>query len=150
MSIWDAAKAGDLAELERLVGQDPDLLNAKEIRLGMTPLMVAAREGHVRLVRWLLDKGAAINAPAKGGSTALWLACSSGHHPVVRLMLERGADSTIVEHYWWFDTPLMTASNHGYLEVVRLLLGAWLPSTAATTTARRRSGWPAPRAVGGS
>jgi hypothetical protein len=46
MSIWDAAEAGDLAEVERLVGQDPDLLNAREGYFDRTPLMWASREGH--------------------------------------------------------------------------------------------------------
>jgi hypothetical protein len=41
MSIWDAAKAGDLAEVERLVGQDPGLVNAKDWR-GYTPLLYAS------------------------------------------------------------------------------------------------------------
>jgi hypothetical protein len=44
MAIWGAAKAGDLAEVQRLVGQDPRLLNAKD-PMRATPLMRAAREG---------------------------------------------------------------------------------------------------------
>jgi hypothetical protein len=32
VNIWDAAEAGDLAEVERLVGQDPGLLDAKSVK----------------------------------------------------------------------------------------------------------------------
>jgi ankyrin repeat protein len=58
--IWEAAGAGDLAEVQRLVGQDPGLLHSGDAN-GRTPLMHASREGHVKLVQWLLDQGAAIN-----------------------------------------------------------------------------------------
>jgi hypothetical protein len=42
--IWEAAKAGDLAGVERLVDQDPGLLNGKN-RSGMTPLTCASVNG---------------------------------------------------------------------------------------------------------
>jgi hypothetical protein len=60
--IWDAAEAGDLAEVQRLVGQDPGLLDAtmRDYRLQDAP-DARLRQGHVGVVRWLLDKGAAIN-----------------------------------------------------------------------------------------
>jgi ankyrin repeat protein len=57
-SIWGAARGGDLAEVERLVGQDPGLLDTPNAH-SETPLMHASREGHVGVVRWLLDHGAA-------------------------------------------------------------------------------------------
>jgi hypothetical protein len=37
--IWLAAKEGDLAEVERLVRQDPGLLDAKDGDYRWTPLM---------------------------------------------------------------------------------------------------------------
>jgi hypothetical protein len=40
---WRAASTGDLAEVERLVGQDPGLLDAGE-RTGQTPLMLASAD----------------------------------------------------------------------------------------------------------
>jgi ankyrin repeat protein len=136
MPIWDAAKAGDLAEVERLVGQDPGLLDAKDGFFGGAPLMLAAREGHVGVVRWLLDKGAAIDHIDNIGSTALWRTCCEGRLPVVRLLLERGADPTIADHGG--STPLMTASYQGHVEVVRSLLGH--PSAKTMLNRRDRYG----------
>jgi hypothetical protein len=49
--IWRAAEAGGLAEVERLVGEDPGLLDARD-RFDMTPLMLASRGGQVGVVRW--------------------------------------------------------------------------------------------------
>jgi ankyrin repeat protein len=119
-SIWRASNEGNLAEVERLVGQDPGLLNAGG-RHGHTPLILASERGHVGVVRWLLDKEAAIDERDCFDWTALWLACSYGRAPVVRLLMERGADPTIANGLG--ATPLMAASNGGHLEVVRLLLG---------------------------
>jgi ankyrin repeat protein len=84
--IWLAAREGDLGEIERLVGEDPDQLDAGD-GYGWTPLMVAAAEGHVGVVRWLLDKGAAINERDRDGFTALWIAGCHGQSPVVRLLV---------------------------------------------------------------
>jgi ankyrin repeat protein len=119
--IWQAAKAGDVGEVERLVGQDPGLLDAEDGGVGRTPLMLASRQGHVGVVRWLLRKGAAINEADLADQTALLYACEEGRAPVVSLLLERGADPTIANYAG--RTPLMVASCDGHLEVVRLLLG---------------------------
>jgi ankyrin repeat protein len=118
--IWRAASEGDLAEVERLVGHDQGLLNARDAH-GQTPLMYASREGHVGVVRWLLDQEAAINEQDAEGCTALWLASSYGRLAVVKLLLRRGADLTIVGQCG--QTPLIIASSRGHLEVVRFLLG---------------------------
>jgi ankyrin repeat protein len=122
VNIWDAAESGDLAEVQRLVGEDPGLLEAQEDwPLGGTPLMFASKGGHVGVVRWLLDEGAAINAQSECGYTAVWWASCKGHLSVVRLLLERGANPTFQEEEG--STPLLRASSEGHLEVVRLLLG---------------------------
>jgi ankyrin repeat protein len=119
--IWRAAKAGDLAEVMTIVGQDQGLLDAGDVVYGRTALMLASREGHVGMVRWLLDKGAAMNERSHFEGTALWFACHHGRSPVVRLLLERGADPTIASSFG--STPLITASFEGHVEVVRSLLG---------------------------
>jgi hypothetical protein len=131
MSILDAAKAGDLAEVERLVGQDPGQLDVSDF-LGWTPLIVASREGHVGVVRWLSDKGAAINNSDRGEFTALWHACCHGRTPVVKLLLERGADLTIANRL--SSTSLNVSAGKGHLEIVRLLLGH--PGAKATMNQR--------------
>jgi ankyrin repeat protein len=119
-TIWRAVEGGDLGELERLVGQDPGLLNAKNVS-GYTPLIFASSEGRVEVVRWLLHKGAAVNEQDHHGITALNIASVKDRAPVVKLLLEGGGDPTIPVPAGW--TPLMFASVQGHLEVVRFLLG---------------------------
>jgi hypothetical protein len=137
--IWGAAKAGDLAEVQRLVGHDPGLLDATHEGYYYeckTPLLLASDTGHVGVVRWLVDRGAAINEGDISGMTALWCASLHGRTPVVKVLLEGGADPSIATR--WGSTPLMIASVEGRLEVVRLLLGH--PSAKATIDRRDRNG----------
>jgi uncharacterized protein len=124
--IWGAAAAGNLGEVQRLVGQDPRLLNAKDPS-GCTPLMRAAYEDHVEVVRWLVDQGALVNESSVNGSTALGLASVRGHTPVVRLLLDGGADPTFVDAHGL--SPLIGACHEGHLETLRCLLEH--PSAAA-------------------
>jgi uncharacterized protein len=127
IGIWRAAAGGDLAEVQRLVGQDPGLLQAKS-PAGSTPLMRAAARGHLEVVRWLVNQGAALDEQDRNKCTALCFASSEGHSPVVRLLLARGADPKISDNK--IRTPLLWASNFDRLETVRCLLDH--PSAAAT------------------
>jgi ankyrin repeat protein len=133
--IWRAAEAGDVGEVERLVGQDPSLLDANTGR-GRTPLIAASRSGHVGVVRWLLDRGAAMHERDGKGCTAIWWACLYGHPSVVAVLLERGADPTTANDRG--ETPLMGASACDRTEVVRHLLAH--PSAAATINCFDRGG----------
>jgi ankyrin repeat protein len=133
--IWGAAWRGNLATVERLVGQDPGLCDVKDAG-GRTPLVYASQKGHVGVVRWLLDQGAAINQRDEYGGTALWYASYNGRPPVVRLLLDRGADPAIAARGGL--TPLIIASRDDHLEVVRSLLGH--PSVKATINLRNDYG----------
>jgi ankyrin repeat protein len=69
-----------VGEVERLVGHDPGLLDAKGGR-NRTPLVYAFWRGHVGVVRWLVDKGASVNERGGEGSTALLLGKSNPRGP---------------------------------------------------------------------
>jgi hypothetical protein len=55
-------------------------------------LHYAVRDGDLKEVRKLLDKGADVNARDKYGWTPLHEAASYGHLDIVKLLVERGAD----------------------------------------------------------
>jgi ankyrin repeat protein len=133
--IWRAAGEGDVLEVERLVGQDPGLLDAKDNR-GRTPLILASRNVHVECARWLLDKGAAMDEREEHGFTATLSASVIGRAPAVKMLLERGADPTIAQNDGLL--PLMAASGLGHLEVVHVLLGH--PRAKATINIRGSQG----------
>jgi uncharacterized protein len=119
MDMYVAVEEGNVGEVERLVGQDPGLLNAKGYR-GKTPLMRASTAGQVGVVRWFLERGAAINQHCDRERTALWYACFWDRAHVVRELIARGADPSIADRAG--AIPLMTAICESNFEVVRVLL----------------------------
>jgi len=56
------------------------------------PLLLAAREGRVNAVRYLLDQGADINAQDRAGNTALAEATYYAQTSVIKELLARGAN----------------------------------------------------------
>jgi len=60
-----------------------------------SPLMLASRNGHLQIVRLLLEDGSNINFSDGDGFTALTLACEYRCWDVVQLLAEYGADFTI-------------------------------------------------------
>ena len=73
----------------------------------MTPLMFAAREGHIDAARLLLDAGSEVNAVDKNDITPLFIAISSNRIPMARFLIERGA--SIHAKDWYGRTPLFAA-----------------------------------------
>src|SRR2546429_9268388 len=59
---------------------------------GRAPLLLAASEGRLNAIRYLLDQGADVNAIDNTGNTALIEATYYGHVPVIKELLVRGAN----------------------------------------------------------
>ena len=127
--LLTSCKQNNVADLERLL-QKPLDPNGEG-------LVLAVKEGHLEVVRLLLEAGADKDAANTDGSTALFFAAQNGHLEVVRLLLEAGADKDAADTDGW--TALHIAAQEGHLEVVRLLLEAGIDTDAAEDT----DGWTA-------
>ena len=88
--LHDAAAAGDLETIERLLAEGVDV-DQEGIA---SPLFFAARAGQVDAVVLLADGGADLDRTSKWG-TSLHIAVSRGHIEVVRVLLEKGADPSL-------------------------------------------------------
>jgi ankyrin repeat protein len=121
LPIFQAAARGDVDEVARLLDAEPHLLEARDgRRYDATPLAVAALEGHVGVVRLLLERGAEVHAAGLGGDTALHEAALAGHEKVVKVLLSSGADSSIKTNNGC--TALICVSWGGHVGVVKQLL----------------------------
>ena len=120
--IFDHILSNNLNELERVIkGLD---LNSIKNKYGDTLLIDAVYNSKKAAVKLLLDYGANPNKEDNMGNVPLMV--SVGNIPedtdISTLLLERGADPNYVnlEHGY----PLMTASQRGNLETVKLLLNS--------------------------
>jgi ankyrin repeat protein len=73
----------------------------------MTPLMYAAREGHIDVARLLIDKGAKVNEVDKNDIGPLLMAISNNHIDMARFLIDKGADIHAAD--WYGRTPLFAA-----------------------------------------
>ena len=79
--LHDAARMGDVEEVERLIEQGADV-NAIANN-GATALMYASQNGHSEVVGLLLTVGGDVNATDPIGMTALIMASQNGHVEIV-------------------------------------------------------------------
>jgi len=130
--IHQAARQGDLTRVKALLDKTPDLLESRS-EAGKTPLHFAAEGGRADVVRYLLDKGAAVDARNADGDTPLHYAAGWGFMDVIALLIEKGADVAARNHEG--DTPLHYAGIQGITPVAKILL-----DNGADVNARNKAG----------
>lgn len=119
-----ACLEGHHTEVEWLLknGMSPNVTLAS----GISPLLVAAQNGHVKIVEALLekikDKKDVDVVMPESGATPLIAAARNGHAKVVELLLSAGAN--VLHENSVGDTAIMAAESKGHTEVVQILGGA--------------------------
>ena len=108
--LLDNVEKGRFYTVKGTVSQGADV-NTSDMTL-MTPLMIAARDNHPEIARYLLKKGAKINQKLENGFTALTWSICNGNIETTRLLLRLGADySTKTKNGF---TPLKWAQIQDY------------------------------------
>ena len=146
VTLLEAVRSGDAAQVEALLTGNPGLIEARS-DTGITPVLMAVYYGHPELVPVLRKHGVELSlweaaavgdvesaqqrldeAPAHLGEYSadgwapLHLAVFFGHAPVAALLLERGADTTLISRNPMGVTPLQSALARGSEESVALLI----------------------------
>ena len=123
--LVEAAARGADGEVHALLesGVDPNkLAKIPSCCHPVTPLAIAAVNGHAVCVAMCLQKGAIVDTRVGSGYTALYCACLQGAAEVVRLLLMGGA--SVTEQDNWGATPLYVACQQGHTACVEMLLNA--------------------------
>ena len=114
-----AAEEGHTAVVQLLLerGANPNLRSDVKITAGgfgpaqptggVTPLILASREGALETAKALLAAEALINQQSGGGHTPLLTAVQNGHAELATLLLDHGADPSLANDQGW--TPLYLA-----------------------------------------
>ncbi|MFP3033577.1 MAG: ankyrin repeat domain-containing protein, partial [Wolbachia sp.] len=83
-------------------------------------LHIVARNGHLEIIKHLIEKGANVDRKAINGFTPLHLAAMYGHKEVITTLLGKGANVNEKTADGW--TPLCLAALTGHKDVVTTLL----------------------------
>jgi ankyrin repeat protein len=118
-SIERAIAIGDIADVERHLAIDPELLN-KPGRGSYTPLHQAILRKKGALADRLLEMGADPNVATKSKQTALHIAISRSDAGAAMAVIEKGSNLSLRDSNGW--TPLHLAAAKNKIDLVRLLL----------------------------
>ncbi len=141
-------EAGAEVEMDRVAAY-PDLVGSWG---GLTPLLHAARQGHVDATLALLEGGADVNQQATAGdlTSPLLIAVINGHFDLARILLDHGADPNlasdagatplhaVLERQWAPQSSYSHPTDHlqqrtDYLELLAILLEAGADPNARLT-----------------
>ena len=126
------AKAGDVA------ARGPRKIGADTMG-GMTALLYSAREGHIEVVRNLVEGGAKVNHVGDGDKfSPLVMAIANGHYDAAKYLADHGADPNLattsgltalyaaIDVQWapktWVPQPHTDQEKTSYLELMQTLL----------------------------
>lgn len=119
MGLFHAAASGDLEEVKSALAHGSDV-NFRGPG-GFAPLNAAARNGHLEIVQYLVERGANIDQNDNHlHKTALLAASFERHFDIVQYLVEKGANVNAQSMNGF--TPLHDAAYVGNLQIVRFLV----------------------------
>ncbi|RYJ03360.1 MAG: ankyrin repeat domain-containing protein [Acetobacteraceae bacterium] len=111
-----AVGQGDAPAVAAMLAADPSLAAPRSGQVA-DPVALAARHGHLAVLRLLLERGAmeAAEGDPREAPTALMAAASAGHQDAVALLLEHGADPALRDPAGRTAADLATEAGHADL-----------------------------------
>jgi hypothetical protein len=144
--LHHCAENGLTSSVKRLLSIRNINVNVKDL-YEWTPLHYAARNGHIEIIRLLLQNGAVVNAKNNCGSTPLHWAASHGHVDILHLLVENGANLEAQDNGG--SRALHDAADEGHLPFIQELISSYHVDINARdnygrTALRARHGEPHP------
>ena len=126
--LYHACGSGNIEVVEEILSNknaDINRLMDRFMGVNTTPLIKAVEEGHLKIVRRLLDiPGNHLDKKDYYGNTALHMACEGNRVSIVKLICQdsRCNPNMINKKNSTGTTPLMMATKEGHLDIVGILL----------------------------
>ena len=136
--LHEAVLSGDAETMQRLLKEDPSLLNSEPMHEGFDPpLVVAIRNNDAPMIKKLLEMGADVNMSYGGGSTPMSTAIWTGNTAAIELLLEHGVD--VNKPGVFGRTPLIEAAGVRKPAVLMALLRVGADVNASIVVGRGNS-----------
>ena len=130
--VYNAARDGKIGRLRIILDQRPEneismLIHATTN--GATPLIMAGRNGHLEVVKYLVEickaeieqvGSVTIDGETIEGAPPLWCAAAAGHLNIVKYLVEHGAN--VNKTTFTNSTPLRAACFDGHFVIVKYLV----------------------------
>ena len=129
-ALLEAVESGDHAAAMRLLSAKGANVNSVGAD-GATPIMYAAANNDLELVRALIKAGANVKLASQFGTSALTEAAIIGSAPVISALLKAGADPNYKTPDG--ETPLMAAARSGKVDAAAQLVDAGADINAKET-----------------
>ena len=114
-----AAAKGDFETVKHLV----EKLGAKVInkdKFKRTPLLLACKNGNLKVASFILQRGGLFNEPDSSGNTPLHYACAYGYPEIIEVLIQAGADPN--KGNSWNLSPTAVALLKSYFSCLRKML----------------------------
>ncbi|MCY3974400.1 MAG: ankyrin repeat domain-containing protein [Simkaniaceae bacterium] len=122
--LREAGRCGNVEAVEETLSHNEGVdVDAADPDTGKTTLILAAENGHTKVVQRLLDSSPGVDVTRSDaeGHTALMLATKGGYKEIVKLLVDADIDTLLRRSYTGW-TALMYAILRGDREITELLL----------------------------
>lgn len=118
-NLFEAARRGAVKKIITLLDEQGGKINDRVLLTGETPIILAAKKGHLKAVEVLAERGANLQSRDRLGKRALHVAARRNDVKMVEMLLEHSADMEIRDD--GDKTALNDAEDEGHVEVADLL-----------------------------
>ena len=118
-NLFEAARRGAVKKIITLLDEQGGKINDRVLLTGETPIILAAKKGHLKAVEVLAERSANLQSRDRLGKRAIHVAAGRNDMKMVEMLLEHGADMEIRDD--GDKTALNDAEDKGYVDVVVLL-----------------------------
>lgn len=127
--LWHAASGGHFKTVKTILQIDKSIINQVDNK-GVSPLYIAAENGHLDIVQLLIAEGADFNLVNKYNYSPLFIACATHRTEIVKLLVQQ--PNIIIDPLENLQdskpsaiaavNPLAVAADRGFLDILKIIV----------------------------